>query len=203
MTSQVQHHLEKRLRKKWQGSGGRLKYVLVDLWDHNAENEITINMKFHLKPNDIFTIEQVTYQVEEVDFFEDIAEGKAVIRMIRYRIPDTATTTVHRCLAKKEHFDTMSSTDLIRLEERYGAKKVKAWSGKVKLKTYNKLESKCEFCGVTFWKKYNSVPDTVAVDVMMDKVKKEKYDGGLAKEDLDKQVEDGTWLQIGDENGDA
>lgn len=198
----IQTMLEKKLQKRWKAAG-RLPYTLIENFDHDAENPIHVRLKTHVKVGDRFTIENVTYEVEDSDYFEDTGEGKAIVRMVRYRIPDTATTAVHKCPAKKEHFDNMNAEDIIRLEEKYGAKKVKAWSNKVKLKTYNKLESKCEFCGVTFWKKVNTLPDTVEVEVVMKDVENEDYEGGLEKEDLEQQVKDGTWLQMGDKNGHA
>jgi len=198
--TRIEKHLEKKLKNKWKNVG-KLPYTLVETWDHDGENEIDVCLKRQLNIGDRFTIENVTYQCEECDWFEKDGRGKAVVKMVRYRIPDTATTTVHKCHAKKEHFNSLSGDDIIRLEQEHGAKKVKAWRGKVKLKTYNKLESTCEFCKVVFWKKINAVPDTVEVELMMPEVLNTKAEGGLDKDDLDKQVKDGTWLQIGDEDG--
>lgn len=177
--NRVQRHLEKQLKKRWSGSKGKFPYKLIEVWDTEGENKIEVKLKKRLSVGDQFTIDGVTYSVEETDWFEDQGSGTALVRMIRYRIPDTATTHVHKCPAKKEHIQQLSSDDVVKLENKHGAKKVKKYmrSPNIKMRTHSTLETKCPGCGVVFWKKNIALPDTVEVEKVMDEERGDENDG--------------------------
>lgn len=149
-------------------------YLLHDYFSE-GDNPIKRDFKKKLEQGSRFTINDVTYLVEHVEHYNaDDCNGKALIRMVRYRIPDTATQFVHKCPVKKDAMEKLDRDDVLKLENKFGKtgaeKKIKAWKqGRTKLRTYNHLEKECPLCECVFWKKNNLVPETVIVDGVMHK----------------------------------
>jgi len=151
-------------------------YLLFDYFDGETENGREMKFKDRLKCGQEFKKNKVVYRVEECDYWN--RHGTAIIRMVRYQIPDTATQFVHKCPVKKSHMEKLDKGDVLKMEKVYGkedaARKIKQWkTGRVKMQSHNKLEIKCPLCECVFWKKHNAVPETVTVDgVMRNKVLK-------------------------------
>lgn len=147
------------------------KYVLFEVFDGRTQNEIAWEFDHLLKQYGSFEINDVTYTILEVDFFEDTGVGKAIVQMTRYKISDESTQFVHVCPAKKDIEDKMNRDDMVEFRAEVGDeefdKYVKKWKkqqGRVKMRSYNNLETTCPHCKVVFWKKYNSLPPAVQVD---------------------------------------
>lgn len=198
--SRIEQYLKRAMAEKL--CSGRYPYTLIEFWDNEGDNGVVVGFDEILQAGEAIVIDDVEYIVEECDWSAVKKQGMALIRMYRCKIPDTATTYVHKCPAKKQHVENLTADDILKLEKRYGKKKTDSWlqSNKIKLRTFSKLETKCEHCGVVFWKDKRDLPDTVQVDSGLDKIEDEAYEGGLEVEDLEKQVADGTWLQIGEED---
>jgi len=147
------------------------------LHDYFSEGDAPIKRGFKKKLlfGSQFTINDVTYLVEHVEHYEvDDCDGKALIRMVRYKIPDTSTQFVHKCPVKKDAMEKLDRDDIVKLEQKLGkkraAKRIEAWkTGRTKMQSYNKLEKKCPLCECIFWKENNLVPETVIVDGVMHK----------------------------------
>ena len=135
-----------------------MKITFFDVWDVDKINPVRIEGKKDLKVGDKFHIDDVSYRVLE-------REGTtAVVRMFKYRIPDTATQFVHKCPAKKDKMDGLDRDDIVSFEDKYGKKVAdKMRSGRVKMGTL-KLKTKCPFCKCIFWKENVAVPETVEVN---------------------------------------
>jgi len=147
-------------------------YTLFDYFDGDTENSRDMEFATKLKTGQTFKKSKVVYRVEECDHWD--GKGTAIIRMIRYQIPDTATQFVHKCPVKKSHMEKLDKDDVLKMEKAYGkedaARKIKQWkSGRVKMQSHNKLEIKCPLCECVFWKKNNAVPETVTIDGVMKK----------------------------------
>lgn len=146
------------------------KWKLVETYDNEAINEVEHVFKFPLKVNQEFTIDDVTYIVEHAEWYPTEKYGKALVRMTRYRIPDTATQFVHKCPAMERYMSGISKEDIMKFEARFGSKTVEGLKkGRVKMRHHKSLEQKCDHCGVVFWKKQNIIPDEVDVETQMDK----------------------------------
>lgn len=144
------------------------KWVLVETYDKEAMNECEHVFQFPLRVDEEFTIDDVTYIVDHAEWYADKQFGKAMVRMTRYRIPDTATQFVHKCPAMEKHMSKLSHDDLMKFEAKLGEKTVEGLKkGRVKMRHHKTLEQKCKHCGVVFWKKKNVLPEQVDVDVEM------------------------------------
>lgn len=155
----------------------KYRYVLIDFFDSEADKELQRDFSIKLERDMTFTINDVTYAVEHAEHYnavDDVTIGKAIVKMVRYRISDTATSFVHKCPVKKSSMEKLDRDDVLKLETKFGkkgaTKRIKAWkTGRTKLQSYNKLESKCPLCQCVFWKKHNRVPETVVIDGVMHK----------------------------------
>lgn len=150
------------------------KYELVDYFDERTENTIKKVFKKKLVAGQQIEKNDVVYIIEDADWWPDTRKGKAIIRMVRYKIPNTATSFVHKCPAKKKAMEKLDSDDVIKIEKKYGkkgaAKRIKQWkAGRAKLNSHNKIETQCPLCDCVFWKEKNEVPETVVVDGVMNK----------------------------------
>jgi len=150
----------------------KFTYILYDFFDGDTENPTKMVFDRQLKTDEELKFDGVTYKVIEADFFDK--HGTAVIRMTRYRIPDTSTQFVHKCPVKKKHMEKLDRDDVIKLEKKFGkkgaAKRVKQWkNGRTKMQSYNRIETTCPLCECVFYKKHNTIPDEVTVDGVMNK----------------------------------
>lgn len=158
-------------------------YILYDYFDGDTSNPVTCEFKSTLVQGQILKRNGVTYCVEKCDYWgvniNKEYEGVAILRMTRYRISDTNTQFIHKCPVRKKSSEKLDRDDVLKLEKRFGKvgaeKKIKAWKkGRTKMQSYNKLETTCPLCGCVFYKKHNSVPDTVQIDGVMKKRKLKK-----------------------------
>jgi len=157
----------------------KFKYELIDFFDDKTENVITRAFKKKLVVGQTFEKNDVVYSVEDSDWFSDRRKGKAIIRMVRYRIPNTATQFVHKCPAKKKAMEKLDSDDVLQIEKKYGKagakKRIKQWkAGRTKMNSHNRVETQCPLCECVFWKEKSEVPETVVIDGVMNKDKKGK-----------------------------
>lgn len=145
-----------------------IKYTLFDYYDKQKINPLMWYFDHQLIRGETFEANDVTYRVFRR--FRYLGKRAAFVKMVRYKIPDKSTQFVHKCPAHKSKVDSLSHGDIIKLEKKLGGKKVKALqTGRVKMRSYNALEFKCEHCKVVFFKKHNTIPDTVQVDKVMKK----------------------------------
>lgn len=167
-----------------------IRHTLIQWFDEDGENKVELGFEKQLKVGDRFTYDECTYEVEH-------AEGtQAVVRMTMQKIPDTATTVVHKCPNRKRQIDGMNEEDIINLKKEIGDKTFNQHQkGRVKMNHHNKMSLRCPHCKVIFWKKKNLMPEEVQVEVALGEIEHEDFEGGLEKEDLDRQVEEGTWLK--------
>ena len=144
------------------------KWTLVETFDHEALNEREHVFQHPLRVHEAFTIDGVTYEVEHAEWDAQTKAGRALVKMTRYRIPDTATQFVHKCPAMQKQMDKITPDDLVKFEAQWGAKTVNGWkSGRVKMRHHKSIEQPCKHCGVVFWKEQNLIPDTVDVEADM------------------------------------
>lgn len=150
------------------------KYELIDFFDDKTENAIIHTFKKKLVVGETFKKDDVVYEIEDADWWHDRRKGKAIIRMVRYRIPNTATQFVHKCPAKKKAMEKLDKDDILQIEKKYGKKgaekRIKQWkAGRTKMNSHNKVEIKCPLCKCVFWKEKNEVPEAVTIDGVMNK----------------------------------
>jgi len=153
------------------------KYELIDYYDDRTENVIKRVFKKQLVRGQKIEKNDVVYEVEDADWWHD--QGRAIIRMVRYKIPNTATQFVHKCPVKKKAMEKLDANDVLRIEHKYGKKgaekRIKQWkAGRAKMNSHNKLETQCPLCECVFWKERNQVPETVVIDGVMGKKRKRK-----------------------------
>jgi hypothetical protein len=124
------------------------KYTLNEYYDPDKENPIEMEFKKRLKEDQKFDVDDVTYKVIELDsvnyknkeFFSE-----AIVKMVRYRIPDTATQFVHKCPVKKTAAERLDSDDVIKIMKKYGEVKGKKrilsmQEGRAKMNSHNKMK---------------------------------------------------------------
>lgn len=152
-----------------------MKLTVFDYWDKILENPkpLTLDRKGPLAVGDTLEFNDVTYKVER-RFNNPRLGDCAVLKMVRYRIPDTATQFVHKCPAKKNAMDRMSREDLINLEQEQGKKATERMQqGRVKMGGIAPVVV-CPFCKCEFWKKQVLIPEQVQVKKMLRKKKLKK-----------------------------
>ena len=176
--SQVQKYLEKHMKEKIKGKG-KYAYVLIESFDDEAENEVIVNRKKKLNPGDSFKIQDITYEVEYTEWYGSEKTGKALVRMVRYKIPDTATQFVHKCPVRKKQAKSMTDEDVLKFEKELGKRKANKKmaymkEGRVKMQSYNKLEIECPLCKCVFYKNYNLIPQSVTINRGMKKKRLKK-----------------------------
>ena len=135
------------------------EYTLFDVFDRSQSNPVKRRFKKELQLGDEFTIDDVTYRVV-------LIERHAVVRMFKYKIPNTATQVVHKCPAKKEMLDALSKEDLLKISDPKGKKK----SNRIKMR--GGAVTQCPHCKVTFWKEKEERPEQVEVESLFHKSKK-------------------------------
>lgn len=143
---------------------GKCVYKLFDFFDKEKENPVKRNFRKTLKKGKKFSIKGVTYKVVKVSK----KTNNAIIRMIKYRINNTATAVVHKCPARKSGMEAMDKGDIVELEEKIGSKIVDQWKkGRVKMQGH--MKQQCPFCKVVFWKESMEIPAKVKVSAVMKK----------------------------------
>lgn len=139
------------------------KYQLHDFW----ERPLSRPWKFdhQLRRGETFEFDGVTYLVVK----KNNEKGWAVVRMVRYKIPNTSSQFVHKCPAKKGHSESLSKDDIVQLQEKHGQKRAAdIMNERVKIRAVGaQLEFKCPFCETLFWREHFELPPPVFVDRIM------------------------------------
>lgn len=128
------------------------EYTLFDIFDRDKKNPTTRTFKKELQLGDEFVINDVTYRVV-------ILHRHAIVRMMKYKIPNTATQVVHKCPAKKEMLESLTEDDLLKIKDPIQQKELK--SSRVKMPGH--VVTQCPHCKVTFWKEKDERPVNVEV----------------------------------------
>jgi hypothetical protein len=128
---------------------------LYDYWDKEKAAAVYRDFPKRLKPKQTFEIDGVSYFVCSTRR-NPTGSISAVVRMVRYRISDTATQVVHKCPALRDPQAKLSKEDVVKLDA-VPAKK------RVRTSAYNQLEHRCPHCGVVFYKSFNRIPETVLI----------------------------------------
>lgn len=145
-----------------------LTHVLFDSFDAQRENPIQLMFAKKLKEGNFFDVNDVRYKVEGVKLRAGVPI--ATVRMVRYKIPDSATQFVHKCPAKKGAVERLDREDIVKIEAAQGKK----MSSRVKMHSYNVKEQACPHCKTVFWKEHLVMPEEVEVDRVMPKRRKKK-----------------------------
>lgn len=140
-----------------------MEYTLFDVFDRKKLNPVKRSFKRELEIGDEFVIDEVTYRVL-------IIERHAIVRMIKYKIPNTATQVVHKCPAKKEMLSQLSKEDLLKITDPKTKKNLK--TSRVKLQ--GSIVTQCPHCKVTFWKEKEERPEKVEIKSLFHKKGKRK-----------------------------
>jgi hypothetical protein len=145
-----------------------MKVTAFDFWDTERELGVEIDMEEvglkRLKKNEMFIIDDVTYIVTKVFKKKSMGKGKLIeTRMVKYKVPNTVTTHVHKCPAKMVQMKNISVEERKKMVSKYGESTVNGWqlSGRVKLKI--PLAHQCPGCKVVFFKDKAELPETVNV----------------------------------------
>ena len=136
------------------------EYTLYDIFDRNKKNPVKRSFKKELCLGDEFTIDDVTYRVV-------IIHRHAVVRMLKYKIPNTATQVVHKCPAKKEMLESLSKEDLLKITDPKVKKSLK--TGRVRMGGLTNIQ--CPHCKVTFWKEKEERPEKAEIQSLFNKRK--------------------------------
>lgn len=140
-----------------------MEYTLFDVFDRKKSNPIKRTFKKELEIGDEFVIDEVTYRVL-------IIERHTVVRMVKYKVPNTATQVVHKCPAKKEMIGALSKEDLLKITDPKKKKELK--SNRVKMP--GSIVTQCPHCKVTFWKEKEERPEKVEIKSLFHKKGKRK-----------------------------
>lgn len=153
-----------------------MKVTAFDFWDKKRELGIQLDTKElgikKLKKNEMFTIEDVTYLITKVFKRESHGNEKLIeTRTVKYKIPNTVTTHVHKCSAKLAEMKRISVEERKKLVKKYGEVTVNGWQkdGRVKLKI--ELAHQCPGCKIVFYKDKPELPDTFDVTSIKGKKK--------------------------------
>lgn len=146
-----------------------MKVTAFDYWDKERGLGVQLDTEEHgikeLKKNVMFTIEDVTYLITKIfKKKKNFGNEKLVeTRMVKYKIPNTVTTHVHKCPAKLKEMENLSVEGRKMLVGKYGENTVNQWqlTGRVKLKI--ELAHQCPGCKVTFYKDEVIAPESVKV----------------------------------------
>jgi len=146
-----------------------MKVTAFDYWDKERTLGVQLDtqeLKIEtLKKNVMFTIEDVTYLITKVFKKKSLAGKDRLIetRTVKYKVPNTVTTHVHKCPAKFREMENMTVKGRKMLVKKYGESTVNNWqlSGRVKLKI--ELAHQCPGCKVTFYKEKIVNPESVSV----------------------------------------
>ena len=139
------------------------EYTLFDIFDRDRRNPVTRTFKKELQIGDEFIIDEVTYRVV-------IASQYAVVRMMKYKIPNTASQVVHKCPAKKEMIEGLSKEDCLKFKNPAQKKFIKS----SRIKMAGEVVSQCPHCKVTFWKEKDERPEKVEIKSLFHKKRSPK-----------------------------
>lgn len=142
-------------------------HILFDHFDVERENPVTLKFSGLLRAGETFDVNDVTYRVTKHKTQAGVPT--LVVRMIRYKIPDTSTQFIHKCPAKKGAVEKLDREDVVKIEAT-GTK----LNGRVKMQSYNVKEQACPHCKTVFWKDNIALPEEVEVDRVMPKRRKKK-----------------------------
>jgi len=129
------------------------EYTLYDVFDERRERPVRREFTNKLEPGSQFTIDDVTYRVVTLE------PQVAVVRMLKYKIPNTATQFVHKCPAKKGAFEKLSKDDVMKLDDL----KKRNLKTHDRVKMQGHMKQKCPHCRTIFWKESMAMPDPVQV----------------------------------------
>lgn len=136
---------------------GKHEYVLFDSYDSDKENPILLSFETPLEKSKKFTINDVTYKVIKMGKKKNV-----IIKMIKYKIDNTATSIVHKCPKKDELNAQLTDDKIETFRKKHGDKAVDTlMSSRVKL--HSMKETKCPFCKVKFWKEKVEIPEEVQI----------------------------------------
>lgn len=141
--------------------------MLFDNFDVERTNPVTLKFSGLLKVGETFDVSDVTYRVTNRGTQAGVPF--LIVRMIRYKIPDTSTQFIHKCPAKKGAVEKLDREDVIKIEAT-GTK----LNGRVKMQSYNTKEQACPHCKTVFWKEHIALPEEVEVERVMPKRRKKK-----------------------------
>ena len=153
-----------------------MRVVAFDFWDTKRELGIGLDTQEvgigKLKKDQMFTIDDVTYIITKIFKSKSHGEGKLVeTRMVKYKIPNTVTTHVHKCPAKMVQMRNIDVEQRKELVKKYGESTVNGWqqNGRVKLKI--ELAHQCPECKVVFYKDAMQTPEAFQVTPIRGKKK--------------------------------
>lgn len=130
-----------------------LEYTLFDVFDEERERPVQKHFNNKLEPGSHFTIDDVTYRVVTLE------PQVAVVRMLRYKIPNTATQFVHKCPAKKSALEKLGKEDVVKLDDL----KKRNLKTHDRVKMQGHMKQQCPHCKTIFWKESMAMPDPVEV----------------------------------------
>lgn len=156
---------------------GTFTFTFYDWFDGQTENPVKLMLPGKEAAR-VFTTRKferdgVEYVVKDAHVWEEDRRGVALVKMVRYHVPNTTTQFVHRCPARARLTTKMTRQDVTRIDSKVGRAIRKPWklatNDRVKMSGHNRLEMRCPHCGVVFWKEAIELPDTVEVDGVMKK----------------------------------
>lgn len=140
-------------------------YQLHDYWDRTRK--VPWPFDHALKRGEVIENDGVEYVVVK----KNSEKRWAVIRMTRYKIPNTSSQFVHKCPAKKDYSESLSQADIIKLQKKHGKEQTAdIMNERVKIRAVGaQLTFGCPYCKVTFWRETFDMPPPVMVDPIMGK----------------------------------
>jgi len=138
---------------------GKHHYILHDRFDRDKKNPVNISFEKPLVKGDTFTLNDVTYKVIKSPSKYNVV----IIKMIKYKIENTATSIVHKCPARATMSRELTENKIVEMKKKYGDKIVDNFlSGRVKMHSIK--QAKCPFCNVKFWKEKIEIPEQVHIN---------------------------------------
>lgn len=148
-----------------------------DFWDTGRTLGVQLDTETigldKIKKNQTFNIEDVTYMVTKVFKKKSLGDQKLIeTRMVKYKVPNTVTTHVHKCAHKLREMQNITIEGRKILVEKYGESTVNSWDkfGRVKLKM-DTLAHQCPGCKTVFYKDKNLKPKSFEVTSLKGKKK--------------------------------
>ena len=137
-----------------------MKYRFHEFFDQEGDKPIELNLNFTPVVGTIFELDDVEYQIDHL-------EGHmGIIKMIRYKVANTATQIVHKCPAIKNILNKMDRDDVVSFNENI-TKNPESKKSRIRFNSHNKLNVTCPHCNVIFYKNENVVPERVTVEGVM------------------------------------
>lgn len=151
--------------------------MAFDFWDTKRTLGIELDTESVgidiIKRNQTFSIEDVTYLITKVFKKKSLGRQKLIeTRMVKYKVPNTVTTHVHKCAHKLREMENMTVEGRKMLVEKYGESTINGWQkhGRVKLKM-DTLAHQCPGCKTVFYKDKNLNPKSFEVTSLKGKKK--------------------------------